>query len=407
MLNMRLHELLRVLANSIERCIDSLRLSFAVAEDEEAYQAKMLPGFIVRGRISLMLAMTIWLLFCSVDLARGILPLSSIWNLAHYQAAIYRSIVLLGLILLLLRTHYPMNHAELRRACMLALTLMMVGSAASVITYQKLAVSYETSVMMVVLMAFFLPIGLSAWDGLALAVFNILLVILIAYLVFDRTELIHFVHLPPMMVLTTSICCFSAYLRERSDRDQYLLRRALARQAEIDGLTGLYNRHAFNRLFDDALHMAQRENGLLALVVVDIDHFKRYNDHYGHPAGDIALAKVAGALKDSIRQPGDAVFRIGGEEFALIFRKITFEQAEVVMETLQRTVLQLDIVHEALHPDARMSISGGCAFASSMDTVSNLYQRADAELYLAKQAGRARIRISCLEFGHEHVQNSV
>jgi hypothetical protein len=153
MLNMRLHELLRVLANSIERCIDSLRLSFAVAEDE-AYQAKMLPGFIVRGRISLMLAHYLaaflqcrfgtWHLATVQHLEPSALPSC---NISEHRFA--------GLILLLLRTHYPMNHAELRRACMPALTLMMVGSAASVITYQKLAVSYETSVMMVVLMAFF------------------------------------------------------------------------------------------------------------------------------------------------------------------------------------------------------------------------------------------------------------
>ena len=100
----------------------------------------------------------------------------------------------------------------------------------------------------------------------------------------------------------------------------FLTKRALRNMADTDGLTQLYNRRSFDLLLARALQEAHRDQTCIALIMLDLDHFKAYNDCYGHPAGDLALQRIAGVLASHPRRELDFAARLGGEEFALVLR---------------------------------------------------------------------------------------
>ncbi|MET3601928.1 GGDEF domain-containing protein [Martelella mangrovi] len=189
---------------------------------------------------------------------------------------------------------------------------------------------------------------------------------------------------------------FLLYLREKL-RGEALLHeyRSLDQISNTDALTDLANR----RLFDDSLKQnwqAARLNGEpLTLLMIDIDHFKGYNDTYGHPAGDECLKRVAQALKACTRSDRDLPARFGGEEFALILSGCDETGGLRMAARIHETIAGLAITH-ATSPLKRLSVSIGVASARPSDTTHeprNLLLRADRVLYEAKQAGRNRTRI--------------
>jgi diguanylate cyclase (GGDEF)-like protein len=160
-----------------------------------------------------------------------------------------------------------------------------------------------------------------------------------------------------------------------------------------DSLTGLANR----RRFDDTLAASWRA-GLTAgtpvgIAMIDVDHFKWYNDDYGHPAGDACLQKVAGALEGSIRQGTDLVCRYGGEEFAVIFLGADKARVVAAAERARQAVVALAVPHA--RTEARIvTLSVGVAAMVPADdhTAEGLVKAADDMLYEAKQAGRNRVK---------------
>lgn len=167
----------------------------------------------------------------------------------------------------------------------------------------------------------------------------------------------------------------------------------LAELARHDGLTGLSNRRHFDQQFDQAFRQAQRHDRPLALVMIDVDFFKRYNDLYGHPEGDRCLQRVAAAVQSAVRRPGDLVARYGGEEVVVLLPETDDAGAVVVAEAIRAAVLALDIPHEG-NPVGRVSISAGVAARLPGDSAADgagLLQRADRGLYAAKAAGRNTI----------------
>ncbi|WP_319519589.1 diguanylate cyclase [uncultured Martelella sp.] len=186
---------------------------------------------------------------------------------------------------------------------------------------------------------------------------------------------------------------FLLYLREKL-RGEALLHeyRSLDQISNTDALTDLANR----RLFDDSLKQnwqAARLNGEpLTLLMIDIDHFKGYNDTYGHPAGDECLKRVAQALKACTRSDRDLPARFGGEEFALILSGCDESGGLRMAARIHETIAGLAITH-ATSPLKRLSVSIGVASERPSDTTHeprNLLLRADRVLYEAKQAGRNR-----------------
>lgn len=190
-------------------------------------------------------------------------------------------------------------------------------------------------------------------------------------------------------------------IRERLERDLrrvgVSLRRhnaSLQNLADSDALTGLANR----RLFEDRLvseyERARRNGAPFALIMADVDHFKKFNDHYGHLAGDDCLRKIAGAIESGARRPGDLAARYGGEEFAVILADTDLTGANAVADTIRAAVAALDLPH-ADNPGGRVSLSMGLyvghpALAERDDPLAWV-DVADRLLYEAKDAGRNRI----------------
>lgn len=164
-----------------------------------------------------------------------------------------------------------------------------------------------------------------------------------------------------------------------------------------DALTGLASRREFDRALARELRRAARSRQPLALVLVDLDHFKRYNDHYGHPAGDSCLQAVARCLRASIQREGDLAARYGGEEFALLLPATDAAGATHVAERLLAEVEALGLPHAA-SPAAIVTLSLGVAAlhprADTPDAAARLLQAADEALYQAKRAGRSRLAVS-------------
>jgi diguanylate cyclase (GGDEF)-like protein/PAS domain S-box-containing protein len=166
------------------------------------------------------------------------------------------------------------------------------------------------------------------------------------------------------------------------------LREQLRQQAFSDGLTGLVNHRHFHDLALKELSRARRHALDTALLLIDIDHFKRINDQFGHPCGDAVLQRVAQCLQHTVRQE-DLLARVGGEEFAVLMPRSSLEAALLLGERLRRRVADED----PQLPDAsRVQISVGVAVtAGAQERLETLYAQADRQLYRAKAQGRNRV----------------
>ena len=168
----------------------------------------------------------------------------------------------------------------------------------------------------------------------------------------------------------------------------------LRNMATTDGLTGLANRRHFDELMRREWQRCARAGAPVALLMADIDHFKRYNDNYGHPAGDACLQAVAKALALVARRPADRVGRLGGEEFAVLLPDTDLAGAQDVAEHAVLLVQALALPHVASLTAEHVSISVGVAVCAGQDVshceIKSLYSAADHALYEAKAGGRNR-----------------
>lgn len=155
-----------------------------------------------------------------------------------------------------------------------------------------------------------------------------------------------------------------------------------------DELTGVHNRRAFNRAYEAELERCQRYKRSLAVLMLDIDHFKHYNDMHGHLQGDVALKKVAEILGQVLRKT-DMLARYGGEEFVILLPETTKEQAKQAANKLRRVIEKEQFDLEEHQPGGRLTISIGlAAYPGDSDDVNELLELADQALYAAKTAGR-------------------
>lgn len=160
-----------------------------------------------------------------------------------------------------------------------------------------------------------------------------------------------------------------------------------------DGLTGIYNRRHFNELFPKIINSAKRKNELVSFTIMDVDHFKQYNDTYGHQMGDEVLIQVVNAIQNSLHRADDYSFRLGGEEFGVIFKSDTQEKAYSFANTIRKNIEKLHIVHGGNSVSDYVTVSMGviCENANNMNNINELYKRADDLLYKAKESGRNKI----------------
>ena len=164
----------------------------------------------------------------------------------------------------------------------------------------------------------------------------------------------------------------------------------------IDGLTGVANRRRFDEALQIEWHRCRRSNRPLTLLMIDIDHFKRYNDHYGHQAGDACLQQVAAGLKAGLKRAQDLVARYGGEEFVCLMPECDHPAGQTKAEELRAAVAALGIAHADSPTASCVTLSIGVAVMqpSSANTPEALIAAADAALYEAKRNGRNRVSVS-------------
>ncbi|EDV3051611.1 GGDEF domain-containing protein [Salmonella enterica subsp. enterica] len=156
--------------------------------------------------------------------------------------------------------------------------------------------------------------------------------------------------------------------------------------AHQDALTGTANRRSMESFLEDALCQAVP----FALIMLDVDYFKHYNDHYGHQAGDACLAKVAGVMKRSVRTPADLVARYGGEEFVVVLPSSSLNDAALVAERIQTNLRETALQHVTSAISETVTVSMGLTLSTADDSVASIIARADKALYRAKQQGRNR-----------------
>ena len=158
----------------------------------------------------------------------------------------------------------------------------------------------------------------------------------------------------------------------------------------LDELTGILNRRAFNFYMNREWQQAAQNGAPLAVIMLDIDHFKKFNDTYGHLAGDHCLKQVAGALTSALPGSADVLARYGGEEFVIALPNSNHHQAKSVAQSIHRNIQALSIPHTRSETAAKLTVSMGIALSVPTDSqsVTHLLDAADKALYMAKQQGR-------------------
>ena len=160
----------------------------------------------------------------------------------------------------------------------------------------------------------------------------------------------------------------------------------LESMANQDALTATANRRALDNFLAQAWASKER----LALIILDVDFFKRYNDHYGHQAGDDCLARIASLLKMSVRAQGDMVARYGGEEFVIVLPLQSLENATAVAQRIQKKINEAALPHAQSDVGPLVTVSMGIVASDGRVPASELIAQADAALYKAKREGRNR-----------------
>ncbi|MEM0980563.1 MAG: diguanylate cyclase [Cyanobacteria bacterium P01_H01_bin.58] len=180
--------------------------------------------------------------------------------------------------------------------------------------------------------------------------------------------------------------------RIKAERALNDLNQRLAEMARVDALTRLANRRQFNEHIAMEWRRMRRLKSPLSLILCDIDFFKNYNDYYGHLAGDDCLQRVAAAMKDEIKRPGDLLARYGGEEFVVVLPNTNPDGAFHLAEALRKSVFALKIPHAASEVDSVVTLSLGVATCQPTlaDDYYGLIQATDKVLYKAKKQGRNR-----------------
>ena len=201
----------------------------------------------------------------------------------------------------------------------------------------------------------------------------------------------HLIFASSVVFATALMSVLSAVRMERLLRANFIENRLLNDIAERDGLTGLYNRRMFDSLTSRLWLQAKRKQEFLQVILVDIDHFKAFNDIYGHQAGDACIRRVATIIERAAKRPFDFCARYGGEEFAIVLYAPSGDDPIALSEQIRRETLALAIPH--VHSDTKLltvSIGSATVAPESRRSLAGLIQTADEALYRAKQLGRNR-----------------
>ena len=235
-------------------------------------------------------------------------------------------------------------------------------------------------------------IGGQSWRSAALTAWLLTFMCIIIWAVYTSIDL---VGLAGPFVTLNILGAFVAMSQDRRGMDTFLKSEKLENIASQDTLTGLANRQGLENYFRTLLPLLDQSERIVAVAMVDIDHFKDYNDHYGHAAGDAVLTAIGQELAEQRLRPYDFAARYGGEEFLLIWYHIREKDARTLGERVCQGVRDLNIPHEKSR-HGRVTVSIGIAHGTisadnSMKNLDRMIRRADTALYRAKATGRNRL----------------
>jgi diguanylate cyclase (GGDEF)-like protein len=363
-----------------------------VPELESAYRQTVLEEHVPHIRVNLGLVM---LAIGAVSAMR----LSAPGPAMSAVPVVLRALVMVPLILLCFAATFWSRRHRIYRPLSL-ITALAVGSC--VVAIQVIAESGGASIAvprleLYAIVVYFM-MGLMFYQSLALN-----LLVALAYLAAGTAFKLparEFAFDMLSVAAANGFCASVAYISEKTSRQRFLEAALLRELVARDGLTGIQNRRMFDHHIQRVWSQAVRDAQRVAVLLVDIDCFKDYNDRYGHQAGDECLRAVALSLSQCARRPMDFVARYGGEEFAVILYEATREYVAEVLTRIQRSIAELNIPHEASPVASRLTVSIGAAFVlpGANRSHDGLVQLADEALYSAKEQGRNRLVVLEAEY---------
>ena len=335
-----------------------------------------------------------WLIFGVADWVR----LAPVWAGLESPGWIWfvvggRAVVSFLLTTVLLLT--AQRHRFARPALTGAVVLLPMAFAAGLgsTLYKLHGLPQVDLALLLIVMAAFFPIGLTFHQSVRIACGMVLLGVLPGIVLLPPEMAAGHLNFAAVVLLTAIFASISGYLRELGHREHFLLRSLLAGQAALDPLTGLHNRRWMNEHVDVARRQARRDRKVMSFLIVDVDDFKQYNDHCGHPMGDAALTAVARILSGFARRPLDVASRLGGDEFGLLLYDCQLRKACDYAEQLRALFEEADMAY--IGPDGiqrTLTVSIGAVQLRDDEATGDFYRRADRLLYDAKQSGRNLVR---------------
>ena len=334
-------------------------------------------------RITLTVGIVLWLLFAVFD--HLLISSSERWWMSAVRLVVLA--VLLGSSWLLRRG----DQQYLERVSMACIAALGIGAAVVVAIAHQADQNFPYEGLLLISMAGYFLAGLRLRQALLVSLLGVVAYGLGEWWVdFPLTRLVNNL----LFLLSGSVVgALGCYLLEYKSRENFLNTRLMQLLADRDGLTSLYNRRSFNRQMTSLWRQGQRDGVPLSLLIADVDHFKAYNDTYGHHAGDHALQTVAGLLEERARRPLDMAVRLGGEEFALLLYGSDQAVALQLAEELRAELERLSVEHRGSTSASVLTLSIGVATLQPAEDLplTQLYEQADRALYLAKANGRNQV----------------
>ncbi|MBC9252647.1 hypothetical protein A9179_20470 [Pseudomonas alcaligenes] len=364
---------------------DGFRLLRFDGELEEAFNRYHVTTFLIRMRWALLVAMLLMALFVALDAASLPQPVRS-------QTLLVRVGLMVPVLLLAwlatyrraLRPHLQLIGGVAALACGLG-----VDGIIWIARIHAFPLPYEGIILVTVFFYFltglrFVTAALCGW----LTFFAYLLVELLSGL--PGHELLYNA---VFLGSANLIGCFGSYFLEYATRQNFIAQGLLQELAEKDSLTGLLNRRAFSERAERSWRQAVREEQAIALAMMDVDFFKRYNDLYGHAAGDEALRAVGQVIGGYARRPLDSTARYGGEEFVGLWYGLDEADIQAILDDIRAAIEALGLVHGQSEAASVVTLSIGLAWLvpQAHQSLEDGLRLADVALYLAKEQGRNRV----------------
>ncbi|MEL6951556.1 MAG: GGDEF domain-containing protein [Pseudomonadota bacterium] len=381
-------------AHQLKRRFPTLRFASKL---ESEYRSEHLATIRNRVIASLLVALTfvLWHVFVTRTGSFGdtVPPLAD-----NLRAWVMRPVAVVLLVSALLRNFYA------RHWLTVAPVLLAILGSVGAFNVAMLVANGNVHAFISMLTGFFgvyMLMGLLFWQ--LVAVGSVLTLVFVANLVYAGAPIDVIQAEAPIMFTATALACVFIYSLEHSQRTAFLQRKVLEEIGNHDALTQLKNRRAFDEALTMLWQQGIREGKPVGLLLLDVDHFKPYNDHYGHQAGDRCLAAIGTVLRCVTTRPFDIAARIGGEEFAVLFYDCTHEHLVATGERLVLGVQGLGIEHERSPVAGELTASVGGVLVQPQTERSSrsLLQFADEALYTAKNRGRNRVVIE--RDGYENI----